>query len=424
MRLELRTKFIGGFVLVVGSIVLLDFVVQSMGIPEFWWSDAVETLAGILLGMFLGVGMSKAFTGNVRVLTEGAERISDGDLSRSIRLGHTAFPDETEDLANSFNSLVESLRKLVGRIRGSSDTVANTADGLSSTAEQMSVSSQEIAGAIEQISLGAETQAEMVERSGRAIKEMATSVDLVAAAANKLANSADETASTAQQGGDNVRQAMASMKNVLSTVEASGQKIVSYNELVQRIGTIVDVITNIAQQTNLLALNATIEAARAGEYGRGFAVVAEEIRKLADSTGESAGEITQLVEQVRDESQKVQATMADSVHLLDGGRTAIDTTGDAFERIIDMAVGTQERAGQIAEMSLHQSEQSDAVVRAIEEIAKITEDNASATEEVSAATEEQSASMEEMARSAMELTDQARQLMESVRRFKLGTDQE
>ena len=59
-------------------------------------------------------------------------------------------------------------------------------------------------------------------------------------------------------------------------------------ERTQQIGTIVDVITRIAQQTNLLALNATIEAARAGEAGRGFAVVAEEVRKLATETATSA----------------------------------------------------------------------------------------------------------------------------------------
>ena len=69
--------------------------------------------------------------------------------------------------------------------------------------------------------------------------------------------------------------------------------MVSFGAQVQKIGKIVEVITGIAQKTNLLALNATIEAARAGEYGRGFAVVADEISKLADSTGQSAGEITE-----------------------------------------------------------------------------------------------------------------------------------
>lgn len=55
----------------------------------------------------------------------------------------------------------------------------------------------------------------------------------------------------------------------------------------------------IADQTRLLALNAAIEAARAGEHGRGFAVVADEVTKLANRSGQAAGNINQLVKAVQ-----------------------------------------------------------------------------------------------------------------------------
>ena len=61
-------------------------------------------------------------------------------------------------------------------------------------------------------------------------------------------------------------------------------------------------IREIADQTNLLALNAAIESARAGEAGRGFAVVADEVRKLAERTSTATTDITNLVQQIRNNS--------------------------------------------------------------------------------------------------------------------------
>jgi len=215
------------------------------------------------------------------------------------------------------------------------------------------------------------------------------------------------------------RATIARMKQVLEKVERNGEQMAAFGAQVQKIGKIVEVITGIAGKTNLLALNATIEAARAGEYGRGFNVVAEEIRKLADSTGASAGEITDLIETIRTESQKVQDSMKESVQDLDSGRDAIDNTGKAFDAIIRSALETQNKATSIAELAQQQTDGATGMVAAIEEISRVAEDNAASTQQVSAATEEQTASMEEMAGAAQGLSELAENLLEVVKRFRL-----
>jgi methyl-accepting chemotaxis protein len=211
---------------------------------------------------------------------------------------------------------------------------------------------------------------------------------------------------------------------VLGKIEENGTLIVAFSEQVQTIGSIIDVITGIAQKTNLLALNATIEAARAGEYGHGFAVVAEEVSKLADSTSESAGEITRLIEKTREQSLLVQQSMAESVKSIDAGYEAVDITGNAFKSIIDKAEVVQTRAVGIRDLTEKQTTGAQDLVSAIEEIARVAEDNAASTEEVSAATEEQTASMEEMTFASQGLSKLADELLVSVSRFNLGVSQE
>ncbi|MFO7811953.1 MAG: methyl-accepting chemotaxis protein [Pelovirga sp.] len=423
MRVEISYKFVIGFIFVVASVVLLNLLVPRLDAPE-WTHQFITVIGALLVGLIFGWLFSRAFTANIKILTDGADRLSHGDLSRKVRLRKGLFSDETEDLSNSLNLVVDSLRNLVGQIRGSALNVNESSMALATTSEEMTATAHEVAGSIEQISRGAETQAEMVERVSQVVREMAEQIELVAGSSGKLTESAEQTTLSAREGEGLTSKALENMKQVLSQIEENGAMIVDFSEQVQKIGSIIDVITGIAQKTNLLALNATIEAARAGEYGHGFAVVAEEVSKLADSTSNSAAEITRLIEKTREQSHKVQLSMAQSVKSIDAGREAVDVTGNAFKSIISKAEAAQERSIDIRDLTEKQSRGAQAIVEAIEEIARVAEDNAASTEEVSAATEEQTASMEEMSFASQRLSRLAEELLTSVRRFNLGSDHE
>ncbi|MDO3378387.1 methyl-accepting chemotaxis protein [Geoalkalibacter halelectricus] len=421
MRIEIANKFIIGFIIVVGTIVVLEFLVPLLGVPTEW-QRLVSAAGALTIGLVLGWAFSRAFTANIGVITAAAQRISKGDLSRPVELNRNLLPDETHDFAQSLNLVSANLRELVGRIRSSALQVSDSAQGLSASSQQMSASAHQVAGTTEQISRGAETQAEMVEKATQVIREMAASIEEVAASAQKVAAAANDTSLTAQHGGEMSRSALGHMQQVLGEVASNGDQILGFSALVQKIGNITEVITGIAEKTNLLALNATIEAARAGEYGRGFAVVAEEVSKLADSTGASAKEISDLIATIREEGARVQDSMRESLKRIDAGQKAIGTTTGAFEEIISTALNSQDRAVNIAELVALQTEGARHMVRIIEEIAKVTEDNAASTEQVSAATQEQSASMEEMAHAAQDLSALSEELIALVSRFRLGDE--
>lgn len=97
--------------------------------------------------------------------------------------------------------------------------------------------------------------------------------------------------------------------SLLKTVQDSKDKTDSMTSLVEKINEMLKTIVAISDQTNLLALNATIEAARAGEYGRGFAVVANEVKELSKLTKKSAEDITQSVEEIKNQSTIVSQSM-------------------------------------------------------------------------------------------------------------------
>jgi len=380
---------------------------------------AVRIVGGflaILAGLVVATVVARKLTQTVQSLAEATTIISEGDLTRDV-VGTSN--DELGDLAEAFNRMVGNLRQIVLEAKATSEQVTTSALALSTSAEQMNSSTGEIAGTVEQIAKGAEHQATLVEQVSRLMREMAGAINEIAARAKAAAEAATQAGHTAQTGGKSAREAMAKMKEVFGIIEASAHGVRGFSEKTQQIGTIVDVITKIAQQTHLLALNAAIEAARAGEAGGAFSVVAEEVRKLATEAGTSAEKITGLIKEIRTENTKVAEAMEVATREVSAGREAVTFTGQALEDIVRVVLEEVRQVQEISGLTQQQTQGAEALVKTIDEIAKVAEDNAASSEEASAATTEQTASMDHMAESAQQLSAMADKLRNLVARFRV-----
>ncbi len=418
MRIPIGYKFIIGFVVVVAAVAFSPQMVALLGYsPEI--SRVLGYVVALTIGLILGWLFSKGFTANIEILTDSAESISRGDLTRDVSIRPSRIPDESHELADLINLMLQSLRELVRHIKKTSGQLTESAREINSTALEINASTEEVAQAIEQISRGAETQAELVEKGSKTIREMAISIELVAARARETAKAARETSLTAQHGGSLANDSLERMKDFFEKQEQIGLQFGTFNSKLQKVGKVADCIGDIARQTNLLALNASIEAARAGEYGRGFAVVAEEVRKLADSSSQSAADIGDMIENLREESHKVHDVIMESSHSINEGKKNLDITASAFQEILKTVLDTERKASSIADLSMMQKEGSAKMVTAVDEIARLADDNAASTEQVSAATEEQLAAMQDMALATKELAQLAEELMTVVERFQV-----
>jgi methyl-accepting chemotaxis protein len=375
------------------------------------------TIVAFLVAMFIAFFIASIISRPIQKMNAAAMLIADGDLtSEKIVLKNK---DELGTLADSFNVMTGNLREMIQSVSMTSEQVAASSEELLASAEQNTRASEQISETVEELAVGTSDQVDMVKRSSQAMSEMALGSEQIAELAQSVSVSAIDAANQSAEGNMIIQQAVEQMGSVRNSIASLTELVTGLGERSAEIGTITEVINNIARQTNLLALNAAIEAARAGEHGRGFAVVAGEVRKLAEESSTSAQRITDLVQLIqKDTDHAVQAVKVNS-NETEAGIEIVTAAGQAFEQISD---AVNKVAGEIQEVSAGSEEMSastNEVVGYVDQISNIAGEAAGGVHNVSAATQQQLASMEEIASSAGSLSKMAEELQEQINKFRV-----
>jgi Methyl-accepting chemotaxis protein len=222
-------------------------------------------------------------------------------------------------------------------------------------AGEVSSASTQLAQAADEVFAGSQAQRKSVAATAEAVQAVMGNIDRIAGNTAETVRITDESSALCRQGEAIVQDAAAEMEKIAASVTEISHLIASLGERSGEISGIVQVIREIADQTNLLALNAAIEAARAGEQGRGFAVVADEVRKLAERTSNATAEISAMIASIQAETTDAVSKMQSSGNQVHQGVTLAREAGEALEKINLSAQRTVEMVNDIDRATREQS---------------------------------------------------------------------
>ncbi|CAH0120476.1 MULTISPECIES: methyl-accepting chemotaxis protein [unclassified Paenibacillus] len=404
---------------VVGGTYLMDF---NSSANDILTKLILTLIVSILLGTAIIVWFASSLSKPISTLAVKAKRIAEGDLT--IDLQNIRNRDEVGDLNRNFNQMVHDLKELIGQVSLHSMQVAATSQQLMAGSEQTSKAAEQIAGSIQEMASGAERQVAGINETTRNVTEMSEGLETMTATFQTVHASSRQASAIAGEGNQVVRQAVDTMNAIHEKVSAAAGVVHTFGDKSQQIGSIIELISEIAAQTNLLALNAAIEAARAGEQGRGFAVVAGEVRKLAEQSSAAAEQISELIGEIQSGAVQAIDAMTDGRSTVQSGIDMVRQAGGSFNDIYQAIEQVTVQAGEMNEAIRQMNEASQSLVRYIRDVAAISEESAANAETVAAAAEEQNASMEEISAASNNLAEMAEQLQETVHRFKIDRDRD
>ncbi|MGE0546299.1 MAG: methyl-accepting chemotaxis protein [Kofleriaceae bacterium] len=243
-------------------------------------------------------------------------------------------------------------------------------------------SSAELQAAANQQATAAKEQSTAMNEITTTITELLATSRQIAESAQRVAQIADQTAGSARGGDSTVDRAHESINAIRRQVDLIVANMLELGKKSQQIGSVLDIVAELAEQTNILAINASIEAAGAGDAGKRFSVVADEIRKLADRVGGSTKEIRTLIDDVRSSVNNTVMTTETGSKAVDAGTRQFNEVASTFKQIAGMVATTTEAAREIELSTKQQStavEQVNVAVTNVAQASNETEASSSQT---------------------------------------------
>ncbi len=373
---------------------------------------AICAVIAIVVGSVLASGISKAIRKVNRVL----KKTSDGDLTGQISMKRK---DEFNVLSSSITNMIGSMKDLILKMTNVSGHVSDSAVQVGTNSEVLLEVTKNITEAVDYINSGISQQAQDTESCLEQMNGLAERINVVHENTDEISEIAQEAQGAIENGMVIVANLGEKVQGTTEVTETIIREIRELNKESIAINSIIGTINEIAEQTNLLSLNASIEAARDGEAGRGFAVVSEEIRKLAEQSGNAGNQIGEIINHIQERLAATIETAGLAGESVAFQTEALNNTVDVFKNISQQVSKLAEDVEKITQSVGGIEQAKEDTMNAIESISTTSNQTESASEELARSTEKQLQAVEVLNDAVKRLQMDAEDLDTSVSIFKV-----
>ncbi len=375
----------------------------------------IAAAAAVVL-IFVTMHLMNRVVKPVARVTDVIQKVSDGDFTQDIEVKGN---DEIARMSAHTQDFLVQMRKTISDIME-----------IAQWLEKQSKENDRVSGSLMDSS---RSQAEAMEALSSRVDALSNSAEQVSEQMGQLAKVIQEADAQGKYAGEMMRQTVkisgdgraaamrvsSGMQHIEESIASLSEQIMQTDAAMEQIGSMVELIVDVAEETNLLSLNASIEAARAGEAGKGFAVVADQIGKLAVNSSSAADDISGLTVKIKEAMQRAIAKTEESVSEVKANaglvgenrktfETVFEKVGDA-DRIVEQMITLVGKAGKVAvdmqkvaENQVLEAEQITESVRALDSFTRtVNEDSGTVAE------------------NAKELERESKNLMERINGFQI-----
>ena len=297
---------------------------------------------------------------------------AEGDFTRRAPVTTDVFGS----VADAFNMMMQELAALIREVR--------------STAHGIGEDSLNTLNLLKNMAEGSQTQVIKLKDATESVDETSKATLVISEKTQDATGLSIKAAEESEKGEQLITQSIQGMQLIRGAVQTINKKMKMFSERIIEIGTISALISDIATRTNLLAMNASIEAARAGEAGKGFVVIAEEIRHLADRSGDATTDITSIIRSIQTEAGEITSSLEEETEIVEKQTTLASEIKTSFSEIIGSIDKSKSIVLEILPLSESQKEITETVVSSMEnaneishELLRLVHDSESISEKLS-----------------------------------------